>query len=136
MSAPAAALHALEDGGRGVLQRHVEVFADVVVAGDGFEQAAGDAVGIGVEEAQPAEALDCGRGVEESGEAVFEAEVFAVTGGVLADEGDFPDAVRDELLGFGDDGFEAAGAEFAAEVGDDAEAAGVVAALGDLDVGR
>ena len=46
------------------------------------------------------------------------------------------DAAGDELLGFGDDGFEAARAEFAAQVGNDAEGAGVVAALGDFDVGR
>ena len=45
-------------------------------------------------------------------------------------------AARDELLGFGDDGFKAAGTEFAAQVGDDAEGAGVVAAFGDFDVGR
>jgi len=38
------------------------------------------------------------------------------------------------LLCLGDDGFEAAGAEFAAQVGDDAEGAGVVAAFGDFDV--
>ena len=130
-----AALHALEDIGRGVLERQVEIFADVGVRGDGFEQAAGDAVGIGVEEAEPAEAFDVGEGVEEGGEAVAEAEVFAVAGGVLADEGDFADAAGDELLGFGDHGLEAAGTEFAAEVGDDAEGAGVVAALGDFDVG-
>ena len=66
----------------------------------------------------------------------LEAEVFAVAGGVLADEGDLLDAAGDELLRFGDDGFEAARAEFAAQVGNDAEAAGVVAALGDFDVGR
>ncbi len=130
-----AALHALEDGGRGVLERQVEIFADVGVRGDGFEQASGDAVGIGVEEAEPAEAFDAGEGVEERGEAVAEAEVFAVTGGVLANEGDFADAAGNELLGFGDDGLEAAGAEFAAEVGDDTEGAGVVATLGDFDVG-
>ena len=93
-------------------------------------------VGVGVEEAEPAEAVDAGERVEEGGEAVLEAEVFAVAGGVLADEGDLADAAGDELLGFGDDGLEAAGAELAAQVGDDAEAAGVVAAFGDLDVGR
>ena len=76
-----------------------------------------------------------GERVEQGGEAVFDAEVFAVAGGVLADEGDLLDAAGDELLGFGDDGLEAARAEFAAQVGDDAEGAGVVAALGDFDVG-
>jgi hypothetical protein len=135
MSAEAPRFMRLQDIGRGVLEGHVEIFADVVVARDGFEELAGDAVGIGVEEAEPAEVGDAGELVEECGEAVFEAEVFAVAGGVLADEGDFANAAGDELLGFGDDGLEAAGTEFAAQVGDDAEGAGVVAALGDFDVG-
>jgi hypothetical protein len=80
-----------------VLQGDVEIFADVVVFGDGFKQLAGDAVGIGVEEAEPAEAFDAGELVEEGGEAVFDAEIFAVAGGVLADEGDLltPRATRD-----------------------------------------
>src|ERR1019366_4980229 len=118
-----AALHALEHSGRGVLEWNVEIFADVVMAGDGREQAAGDAVGVGVEEAEPAEAFDAGERVEQEGEAVLEAEIFAVAGGVLADEGDLPDAAGDELLGFGDDRLEAAGAELSAQVGDDAEGA-------------
>ena len=53
------------------------------------KKTAGDAVGVGVEEAEPAEVGDLGERVEESGEAVLEAEIFAVAGGVLADEGDF-----------------------------------------------
>ena len=35
----AAALHALQHGGRGVLQRHVNVGTDLLVRGDGFQQA-------------------------------------------------------------------------------------------------
>jgi hypothetical protein len=119
-----------------VLQGYVEVLADVVVAGDGLQQAIGDAVGVGIEEAQPAQAVDAGESVEQVGETVFQAKVFAVAGGVLADEGNFLDAAGDELLRLGDDRLEAAGTEFAAQVGDDAETARVVAALGDLDVGR
>ena len=69
------------------------------------------------------------------GEAFFEAEVFAVAGGVLADEGDLADALGDEVLGLGDDGAHAARAELAAQLRDDAEAAGMIAAFGDLDVG-
>ncbi len=131
----AAALHGLEDGGAGVLEGDVEVFGDVGVAGDGFEEAGGDLVGVGVEEAEPAEAGEGGEGVEELGEAFGEAEIFAVAGGVLADEGDLADALGDEVLGLGEDGADAAGAELAAELGDDAEGAGVIAAFGDLDVG-
>jgi hypothetical protein len=37
-----------------VLQGQIEIFADVVVAGDGVEELVGDAVGVGVEEAEPA----------------------------------------------------------------------------------
>ena len=130
-----AALHALEDIGRGVLERKVEVLADIVVARDGFEQLASDAIGIGVEESEPLEVRNAGEGVEEGSETVAEAEVFAVAGGVLTDEGDLANATGDELLGFSDNRLEAAGTEFAAQVGDDAEGAGVVAALGDFDVG-
>ena len=131
-----AALHAFEHVGRGVLQGHVEIFADVVVLRDGVEQFAGDAIRIGVEEAQPAKAFDTGERFEQEREAVFDAEVFAVAGRVLADEGDFLDAACDELLCFGDDGLEAARAELAAQIGNDAEGAGMVAAFSDLDVGR
>ena len=93
-----AALHALEHVGRGVLKRQVEIFADVVVLRDGVEKFAGDAIGIGVEEAEPAEIWNAGERVEQSGETIAEAEIFAVAGGVLADEGDFADAASDELL--------------------------------------
>jgi hypothetical protein len=102
---------------------------------NGVEEAGGDLVGVGVEEAEPAEAGEWGECFEQVGEAVFEAEVFAVAGGVLADEGYFADALGDEVLGFGDDGADAAGAELSAELGDDAEGAGMVAAFGDFDVG-
>ena len=125
----------LRTAGAGVLEGDVEILGDGVVLGHRFEQAGGDLVGVGVEEAEPAQAGEDGEGVEELGEAFGEAEVFAVAGGVLADEGDLADALGDEVLGFGDDGGHAAGTELAAELRDDAEAAGVVAAFGDLDVG-
>src|SRR5208337_1823928 len=86
------ALHRLEYSGRCVLKRDVEVFADVFVAGDGVEELAGDAVGVGVEEAEPAESVDAGECVEERGEAVLDAKIFAVACGVLADESDFLNA--------------------------------------------
>jgi len=65
-----------------VLEGNVEVLADVVVLRDGFEELAGDAVGIGIEEAEPAQAVDAGELVEQRGETVLEAEIFAVAGGV------------------------------------------------------
>ena len=67
--------------------------------------------------------------------AVGQAEVFAVAGGVLADECDLADALGDEVFGFVDDRRHATGTELAAELRNDAEAARVVAAFGDFDVG-
>ncbi len=88
----AAALHALQHRGRGVLQRHVHVGADFFVLRDRVEQLAGDFVGIGVEKTHPAQIFDAGEFFEQQGQAIFQAEVFAVAGGVLADERDFADA--------------------------------------------
>jgi hypothetical protein len=104
--------------------------------GNDIEQAIGNAIGIGVEEAQPLEVRDGGEAVEELREPVFDAEVFAVASCVLTDEGELANAGGDQALGFGDDRFETAGAKLAAELRDDAEAAGMVASLSDLDVGR
>ena len=119
-----------------MLQRHVEILADVIVLGDGREQAPCDAVGVGIEEAQPAQAFNPRERVEQQGEAVLDAEIFAVAGGVLADEGEFADAGGYKLAGFGDHGIKSSRAKLAAQVGNDAEAARMVAALGDFDVGR
>ncbi len=63
--------------------------------------------------------------------------VFAVEpvgGGVLGDDEQFFDASLDEFLCLAQDGVGGAGGEFAAHVGDDAELALVVTALGDFEV--
>jgi len=88
-----------------------------------------------VEEAEPADAFNFGEGFEQRGETVFEAQVFAVAGvswpmRVISST---PRATSCRASATTDS--EAAGAEFAAQVGDDAEGAGVVAAFGDFDVG-
>ena len=48
-----ATLHALQDRGGSVLEGNIHVGANLFVGCDGFEQLAGDLVGIGVEEAHP-----------------------------------------------------------------------------------
>ena len=50
-----------------MLEGHVEVFAEVVVAGDRFQQAAGDAIGVGIKEAQPAQAFNACQSIEQCG---------------------------------------------------------------------
>ena len=70
------------------------------------------------------------------GQAIFQAEVFAVAGCVLSDERDFAHAGLREALGFGDHGFETPRAELTAKLGNDAEAARMIAAFGNFYVGR
>src|ERR1035438_5117378 len=136
--ARSSALHALKDAGAGVLERHVDVLGERGVFGDGVEQALGDLIRIGVEEADPL----LGRGVdlreagEQIGQAVVEPEILAVAGGVLADQVDLADALLEEAGGLGDYGFEAPAAESAAILRNHAEGARVIAAFGDLHVGE
>ena len=130
-----AALHAGEDVAAGVLERHVDVFGEAFVGGEGLEHFLRYAIRVGVEEADPEEVFDLCEALEELREAIAEAEVFAVGSGVLADERDFAGTYGGEVFRFADDGFETAAAEGAAELRDDAEGAGVVATFGDFDVG-
>src|SRR5262249_52817465 len=131
-----AALHALEHIRRGMLQRYIEVFADVVVLRDGFEQAASDAIRIGVKEPEPTKAFDLCDGLEKLREAILEAKVFAVAGGVLADERDLLHSGGDKTLCLRYDRFKATRAKLAAKIRNDTEGAWVVAAFGDFDVRR
>ncbi len=110
----AAALHALENRGRGVLQGKVDIAAKAWMAGEYFQQARRDLVGIGVEEANPAELVDLRELFEQRGETILNAEVFAEAGCVLPDEIDFANALRGQPPGLGDDRGDGARAELAA----------------------
>ncbi len=118
-----------------MLQGNVDVAAEARVLGENFQQARGDLVGIGVEEADPAEILDLRELFEQGGETVLNAEVFAEAGCVLPDEIDFANALGGEALRLDDNRGDGAGAELAAQLRNDAEGAGMIAAFGDLDVG-
>ena len=91
-SAPAAPFHAFQHRGGSVLQGNIHVGADFFVRGDGFQQLAGDFVGIGVEKTDPAQIFDCGQLLQQQRQAIFQSEIFAVAGGVLPDQGDFAHA--------------------------------------------
>ena len=96
----------------------------------------GNLVGISVEEANPLQAFDARELFQQQGQAIFQAKVFAEAGGVLSDERDFAHAGLGQPLGFRDDGFETPRAKLSAKLGNDAEAAGMIAAFGDFDIGR
>ena len=104
------------------------------MARDRIQKLAGDFVGIGVEKTNPAQIFDGGEFLQQQSQAIFQAEIFAVAGGVLADEGNLADAALRQALGLGNDGFKAARTKLAAQLGNDAEGAGMVAAFGNLDI--
>src|SRR5580704_9376087 len=118
-----------------MLQGHVEIFREARMRCDRVEQARRDAVRVAIKEANPIEIFNLREALEEDGEAVAEAEIFAVESGVLPDQGNFADARGGEIFGFAHDGLEAAAAEFAAQLRNYAEGAGMIAAFVDFDVG-
>ena len=121
ISPPAAALHALQNTRRRVLQGHVDVGTNLFVGRDGFEQPAGDLVGIGVKKPHPAQFFDPRQLFQQKRQAVFQAEILAVAGRVLADQRDFAHARPRQALGLGDDRLKSPRPELAAQLRNDAE---------------
>ena len=121
-----------------MLQWHVDVFDQRIVLRERVEQLLRDAVGVGVEEPHPLglRRFDLGEAGEKLREPVLHFEVLAVAGGVLSDQVDFPNSLAEQAGGFRHDGLETTAPELAPVLRDDAERAGVVAALGDLHVGE
>src|SRR6202034_2109234 len=123
---------ARENVAAGMLQRHVEIFCQARMRGNGVEQARSDAIRIAIEKTYPVHVFHLRQTFEENGEAVTQAQIFAVKSGVLADERDFAHARGGKIFGFAHDGFKAAAAEFSAKLRDHAESAGMVAAFVDF----
>ena len=133
-----------------MLERDVDVADDVLGATDGLDELIAPVGGVRVEQADPEIALDLVEFAEERSERLARGGVDLATrvrtgvgpaihaevGRVLGDEVDLLDAFGDELARFLDDGLDRTAAVAAADARDDAEGAGVVAAFGDLDVGR
>lgn len=146
------AVHLVEHVVGDVLQGNIDIAGDFGTLGDGLDEFIGPMRGVGVEEADPEVAFEFIESAEEGGEGFASGRVDAGGGfgalaealplvhakvsGVLGDEIDFLHALGDEAFRFAHDGVLGAGTVLAANLWDDAEGAGVVAAFGDLDVGH
>mmetsp|Transcript_21549 Transcript_21549/g.51418 ORF Transcript_21549/g.51418 Transcript_21549/m.51418 type:complete len:364 (+) Transcript_21549:465-1556(+) len=117
-----------------VLERHVDVLADLGVGGDLIDERLGEVGRVRVQNAYPAEALDGAEVPQQLGEAVPLPRVHPILVCVLGDEVQFLRAGVDQALRLPQDVGVALGAEAAAESGDRAEGARVVAALRDTQV--
>ena len=129
-----AALHSLQDVGAGVLQRDIDVAANLVVLGDRIQQALADAVRVGIEKTNPARLFDARQAVEQRRQTVLDAQIFAIRRRILANQVDLSHAALEQSLRLTHHRLKPAAAKAAPELRDDAECAGVIAALVDLDV--
>ena len=132
--ARAGALHALEHGVRRMLQRQIDVVADLVALRHRRERVFVNRRRVQIEEADPLEAVDRVQFAQQASEGAALVAVDAVEGRVLRDEQELFDAARGQRARFADDRVARPAPVLAAQRRDDAERALVVAALGDLDV--
>ena len=96
----------------------------------------GNAWGVGVHQAQPAQAGHAGEGIHEFRQArPAGPEVGAVAGRVLGNQDDLPHAGRHQLLRLADDGLHRLAALTAPDRGDHAEGALMITAVGRPQVG-
>ena len=96
-------LHPLQHGGRGVLQRQVDVLADLLALGHRVEHVVGDRRRVEVEQPDPLEAVDRVQLAQQPGERAALAAVDAVEGRVLRDQQQLLHAARARRARLGDD---------------------------------
>ena len=96
-----------------MLQRHVDVGANLVVRRNRLQQPMADFVGISVQEPNPAQVFDGGKFCEQQRQAIFQAEILSIASSVLPDERDLTYARACKTFRLGDYGFKSARAEFA-----------------------
>ena len=118
-----------------MLQRQIDVSADLLALRHRIEHIVGDRGGVEVEQPNPGQALDRVEPSQQSSKRSTFTAVDAEEGGVLRDEQQLPNAALGQRFRLADDGVGGPAPILAAERWNDAEGAGVVAAFGDLHVG-
>ncbi len=132
---PVGALHRLEHLVRTGLHRHVQLVHHVRGLGHRGDHVVGEVARVRRGEADALQAVDLAGRAQQLGERLTVAQVGAVGVDVLAEQRDLDDALADQRLDLGEDVAGAAVLLLAAQRGDDAEGAGVVAADRDRDPG-
>ena len=130
--ASAAAVHGLEHGIITVLDGQVKIRHDLGVAHHGGDKFVGDAFRIGVQHANPADALDLLQRVQQIADGTGLAPVLAVGGGVLCHNDQLAHTLPRQPAGLGHAVVQLTAAQLAADQRDSAVVAAVVAALGNF----
>ena len=132
--AGAVAVHAAENVVVDVLDGDVEILDDLVLICDEVDELVVDDLGVEVVQADPADAVDLRQLPQQPRETRPAVEVHAPAGDVLRDDDQLFHAERGEVSRLLHDGVKRAAAVAAADGGDGAERAPVVAPLGDAQV--
>ena len=118
-----------------MLQRQVDVAADLPALSHRRKHVLGDRGGIEIQQADPLEAVDPVQLAKQARKRATLTAVDSVERRVLRDEEQLLDPAVGQIARFADDRGRVPAAKLSAQRRDDAERAGVVAAFGDLDVG-
>lgn len=128
------AAHLLEHVGGYVLERYVEIAADVAALAHEREYVLGEVARIGVVQAYPFGAGLVGEHAQEVGQTAFFVQVEAVVRKILRDENQFFGATSDKIFGALEERFHAFAFVLAADERYGTECAGTVATFGQLEV--
>ena len=115
-----------------MLERYVDVVADVAVACNGIDGVVGEGGRVGVVQAYPFSAGLGGQPVEQRAQTAFAIEVQTVVGGILRNDNQLFDALGDHPFGFVQNVLDRARLVAAANHRDGAVRAAAVAAFGNL----
>jgi hypothetical protein len=117
-----------------MLQRHVEIVADIGSVADDVEDLQREFRRVGIMEADPVEAGDVGEPVEQIREGPAPIDIEAIVSQFLGDQHDLLYTVTHEAFGFFDEVFDRAADVAAAHKRDGAEGAAAVTAFGYFEI--
>src|SRR5439155_6562956 len=103
--------------------------------GDRLQQSRCDLVWIGVKKPHPTQVLNRRKLFQQQRQAVFQPQIFSITGRILPNQGDLTNTRSCQTFRLGDDRLKAPGPELAAQMRNDAEAARMISTFSALDVG-
>ena len=132
----APAVHGLQHLSGSVLQGQIDVFQNLRLIGHHIQQFVGDGIGIAVQQAHPAELFNLAQPAQQLRQLQFAVQVQTIAAGVLGNDNELFCAVVHQLLGLFHNALHGTAAVAAADEGNGAVGAAVVAALRDFQIGK
>ncbi|MPM44806.1 hypothetical protein SDC9_91488 [bioreactor metagenome] len=129
-----APVHSPEHLVLGVLQRHIEVGNDLFASAEAVDELGSYGIGIGIEHAEPVQAVDCFELIQQFRQHGLAVSVDAVAGGILRNQRQFAYSAANQPLCFVHERFQWFADESAANQWNRAVGAAVVAAVRNAEV--